>query len=124
MTYQIKDSGERREFETGAVRDREEGKGRYDLLPFLAIRRLAEHFEAGAKKYSERNWEKGIPISSFIDSALRHLSKFILGENDEPHLVAALWNIACAVETLERINLGILPDELNDLPYILQKKEK
>lgn len=29
----IKDSGERRRFETGAVRDISEGKGRFDLLP-------------------------------------------------------------------------------------------
>lgn len=29
----IKDSGERREFETGAVRDIQEGKGRCDLMP-------------------------------------------------------------------------------------------
>ena len=30
---EIKDSGERREFDTGAVRDIQEGKGRMDLLP-------------------------------------------------------------------------------------------
>ena len=29
----IKDSGERREFETGAVRDIQKGKGRCDLMP-------------------------------------------------------------------------------------------
>lgn len=29
----IKDSGERRQFESGAVRDMAEGKGRFDLLP-------------------------------------------------------------------------------------------
>lgn len=34
---QIKDSGERRVFETGAVRDITEGKGRCDLLPFCAV---------------------------------------------------------------------------------------
>ena len=32
----IKDSGSRREFETGAVRDMAEGKGRMDLLPWSA----------------------------------------------------------------------------------------
>ena len=78
--YKVKDSGYRREFNTGAVRDRQEGKGRYDLLPFLALHRLALHFKAGAKKYSERNWEKGIPISSFLDSAMRHISQFMLGK--------------------------------------------
>lgn len=33
----IQDSGNRREFETGAVRDIQEGKGRCDLLPLAVI---------------------------------------------------------------------------------------
>lgn len=36
----IKDSGARREFETGAVRDIHEGKGRCDLLPLDAVSEL------------------------------------------------------------------------------------
>lgn len=64
----IKDSGDRHTFESGAVRDMQEGKGRMDLLPPLGLIRLSKHFEQGAKKYGERNWEKGIPIKSFIDS--------------------------------------------------------
>ena len=36
----IKDSGERREFETGAVRDIQEGKGRCDLLPLVQVAEL------------------------------------------------------------------------------------
>lgn len=39
----IKDSGERREFKTGALRDMQEGKGRCDLLP-LGI--LADRLES------------------------------------------------------------------------------
>ena len=37
----IKDSGNRTEFNTGAVRDLHEGKGRYDLIPWDAIHELA-----------------------------------------------------------------------------------
>lgn len=33
----IKDSGERTQLESGAVRDMHEGKGRMDLLPWAAI---------------------------------------------------------------------------------------
>lgn len=33
----IKDSGKRRKFETGAVRDIQEGKGRCDLLPLDVV---------------------------------------------------------------------------------------
>ena len=68
----IKDSGVRQDFETGSRRDTRDGKGRYDLLPMRAIQRLARHFEGGAKKYGDRNWEKGQPISRYLDSALRH----------------------------------------------------
>ena len=54
----IKDSGDRTEFESGAVRDMHEGKGRFDLLPMCVLMRLAKHYENGSKKYGDRNWEK------------------------------------------------------------------
>jgi hypothetical protein len=103
MTKKIKDSGPRREFKTGAVRDMEEGKGRCDLLPPFALLRLARHFENGAKKYGDRNWEKGVPINSFVDSALRHTFKYMAGMDDEDHLVAAAWNLMCALEIEEKL---------------------
>ena len=89
----ILDSGERTEFASGAVRDMHEGKGRFDLLPMCVLMRLARHYEEGAKKYKPRNWEKGIPASSFADSALRHIVKYLDGWNDEDHLIAAIWNL-------------------------------
>ena len=155
----IKDSGQRREFESGAVRDIVEGKGRCDLVPlssaailifsslspvpdidyidthiekivlkaldeyisrfnegievqerqlskvvqnFLIARgwsrddaflEVSKHYEEGAKKYGEYNWQKGIPCHSYIDSAIRHLMKWCRGDNDEPHDRAFLWNI-------------------------------
>lgn len=98
----IKDSGNRRQFESGAVRDIEEGKGRMDLLPMCALIRLSKHFEAGAKKYNDRNWEKGIPMHSFMDSALRHVAKYMDGATDEDHLCAAAWNLMCAMWTEEK----------------------
>lgn len=106
----IKDSGDRTEFTTGAVRDMHAGKGRMDLLPVTAIIELSKHCENGAIKYGERNVDKGIPQHSFIDSGLRHLFKYLRGDKDENHLVAALWNIAWAVE--QEVN----KPELIDLP--------
>ena len=106
----LKDSGNRREFETGAVRDMQEGKGRCDLLPACALIRLSKHYEAGAMKYEDRNWEKGIPISVMIDSAMRHLLKYMDGQTDEDHLVAVAWNILGAMWMEEK-----RPD-LQDLP--------
>lgn len=106
----LKDSGNRREFETGAVRDMQEGKGRCDLLPACALIRLSKHYEAGAMKYEDRNWEKGIPISVMIDSAMRHLLKYMDGQTDEDHLTAVAWNILGAMWMEEK-----RPD-LQDLP--------
>jgi len=106
----INDSGERTEFETGAVRDLHEGKGRFDLLPMCVLQRLAIHYEKGAKKYAERNWEKGIPAHSFADSALRHMVRYLDGQNDEDHLIAAIWNLCGLAWTEEK------KPELMDIP--------
>lgn len=146
---EILDSGNRREFETGAVRDIQEGKGRCDLMPFDIIAECYErqfgkddntaiifeaiykftksgnpshlydvlsvdepfggysdmflevsvHFEEGANKYGENNWQKGIPVKCYIDSAIRHYLKFQRGDTDEPHDRAFCWNILCAIWT-------------------------
>lgn len=106
----IKDSGQRTEFPTGAVRDMGKNKGRCDLLPMVALLRLSRHYEAGAAKYGLRNWEKGIPVSSFMDSALRHLMCYMAGWDDEDHLAAAAFNVLGAMQMEE-----VWPDML-DLP--------
>ena len=146
----ILDSGNRTEFNTGAVRDIQEGKGRCDLLPldvvggvvynpyygneekllFITLDEfvrsgnpevlvtalhtfcemnhwdrysmalaVAKHMEEGSKKYGERNWEKGIPVSRYIDSATRHLLKHLRGDKDEPHETAFCWNLMCCIWT-------------------------
>lgn len=150
----IKDSGERREFDTEAVRDIQSNKGREDLLPIKQVAELLDceflkniaffqetgntkhleaalvvlsrtvfpdihtmiletaiHMEEGAMKYSERNWQKGIPIHCFMDSGIRHYLKYARGDNDERHDRACVWNVLCALWTLEN------KPELNDFTY-------
>lgn len=107
----IKDSGERTEFLTGAVRDMHEGKGRNDLLPLNAIMELSKHCEEGALKYGEHNIDKGVPFHSLCDSAMRHLMKYMLGWDDENHLRAAAWNIMWLLDE------SVTKPELNDLYY-------
>lgn len=106
----IKDSGDRTVFSTGAVRDMHEGKGRCDLLPACVLLRLARHYENGARKYGDRNWQKGIPCHSFADSAMRHLLKYMDGQTDEDHLIAAIWNLCGLAWTEEKL------PELMDIP--------
>ena len=110
----IKDSGNRTQFQTGAVRDMHQGKGRCDLLPPNALLRLARHFETGSLKYGDRNWELGIPCHSFADSGMRHLLKYMAGNTDEDHLIAAIWNLTCLAETEElRPEMQDIPSRLN-----------
>ncbi len=115
MYNHVEDSGKRQEFNTGSVRDTREGKGRYDLLPPEAIYRLAVHFANGAVKYGDRNWEKGQPLSRYLDSAIRHLFKYLGGSRVEDHLAAAAWNALCCIQTEHWINEGKLPKELDDM---------
>lgn len=138
----IQDSGQRREFATGAVRDIQEGKGRCDLLPLEVVvdiiaepvleginrftktgnsqalenalvifadrafggvpsmlLEVAIHFEEGAKKYGENNWQKGLPASCYVDSAVRHYLKYLRGDTDERHDRAFAWNLMCCIWT-------------------------
>ena len=149
----IVDSGTRRDFGTGAVRDMAEGKGRMDLLPwdvlegwiddgkseaagrfircmamamrgeyqtvsidvaihsfvelafagnrYTAILEYAKHMEAGCAKYGDRNWEHGIPVNVYLDSALRHFIKYVRGDDDERHDRAVLWNLWCCLWTIK-----------------------
>ena len=97
----IKDSGERTEFNTGAVRDMHKGKGDMLSLPMAALLRLSLLYEEGAEKYGRFNYLKGIPLSSFLDSAERHLAKYITGWDDEDHLAAVAFNILGALQMEE-----------------------
>jgi hypothetical protein len=112
----IKDSGERRQFydEDGnprAVRDMSEGKGRMDLLPWAAIMEVSKHAENGSRKYGEHNVDKGIPTHSLCDSGMRHLAKHLDGWDDEPHLLAAAWNLLWAIQ------MEIKHPEMCDVPW-------
>lgn len=145
---EIKDSGNRREFQGGAVRDMWEGKGRFDLIPmgelacatddeffghitrfmtsadsddllraakyvakgngeisdinvYNSLLKLAKHYENGMRKYGKDNWRKGIPLSSYVDSACRHYCKWRSGWEDEDHLSACLFNLLCGAWTCE-----------------------
>ena len=99
----IADSGNRTVYENGFNRDFKEGAGRMDLLPWRAIREVSIHCEMGAKKYGERNIDKGCPQFSLYSSGIRHISKVIDPDPNDPedeitHLRAACWNLLWALE--------------------------
>lgn len=116
-----KDSGERRQFNTGAQRDVVTDKGRYDLISPIMIERLAKLLQRGAEKYNDRNWEKGMPLSVYMDSGMRHLYKFLEGHRDEDHLIAAIWNLQALLHIEEMVKRGALSKDLLDLPNYINK---
>lgn len=60
---------------------------------------VSMHFEEGAEKYGENNWQKGLPVKCYINSAVRHYLKWFRGDTDERHDRAFCWNILCAIWT-------------------------
>jgi hypothetical protein len=117
----LPDSGARSEFSTGAVRDASIGKGLPSRIPPAALRGLARRFEDGAAKYADvdgvPNWQLGVPLSRYYDSAFRHLLAAAEGDTTEEHLSAVLWNISCWIWTEDAIAAGRLPASLDDLPF-------
>ena len=113
---ETKFSGIKDRYKTGGTRDARAGKGRFDLITPIGLKRLAQVYERGATNHGDRNWEKGIPLSRCTDSALRHLNQYLNGEEDEDHLAQAAWNIFAIMHIEEKIQLGKLPKELDDLP--------
>lgn len=114
-TFVTVDSGKRDTFESGAKRDTQDEKPRYDLIPIIPLRRLADLYMRGAKKYGEHNYQKGIPFSRIYSSALRHLHEFAEGLTEEDHLAAVVWNCFSIMFYQDQIEKGKLPKELNDL---------
>lgn len=114
--YPTFDNGQRDEFNTGSRRDTRKGKGRFDLIWSVFIRRLAALMERGAEKYGDWNWSKGQPVMRSIDSLLRHTYAVIERQDDEDHLAAIAFNAMSIMYVLVSIRLGRLPEELDDRP--------
>ena len=75
---------------------------------YTTILEVAKHFEDGCNKYGERNWEKGIPVNRYIDSAVRHYIKHLRGDTDEMHDRAFVWNILCCIWTINHFGEGFV----------------
>lgn len=119
-----KDSQKHQTFPSGAKRNSQEGKGRFDLIsPFIFLS-LAFRLEDGVSIYGARNWEKGIPLSRFVSAAFRHLIQASYGMVDEDHWGGVIYNVMCLKHGIEMIESGKWPDELNDLPNHSKELER
>lgn len=113
--FTTKDSGQREDFPTGARRDTQDGKPRFDLIPVCSLRRLADLYASGAVKYGEGNYERGMPFKRVYASLLRHVYAWAEGDRTEDHAAAIAWNAFALMLYEERINQGRLPAELDDM---------
>lgn len=120
----VQDSGAREEFSTGSRRDTQTGKGRPDLIPPYPMERLAKHYENGANKYGDRNWEKGQPLMRYIASAKRHITDIEKGMTDEDHFAAVIWNIMAFMHTQYMIEHFVLPQELDNYKEAVEQYRK
>ena len=95
--FTVKDSGARRQFESGMVRDITDGKTDYALvLDGPMFERWAVHLTKGAAKYEKRNWMKAEgreEYERFRESAFRHFLQWYRGETDEDHAAAVIFNM-------------------------------
>ena len=68
------------------------------MLPFSAMEPVIRVYMFGKKKYAKDNWRKGMAWSRAFNSAMRHLTTWWEGEDNDPesglsHLAHAAWNV-------------------------------
>lgn len=110
MTLNSADPGTK-SFSTGAVRSDDADNTRYDLISPIGLRRLAETCREGAEKYSDFNWEKGMPVGEMLNHGIKHLFEYLAGDRSEDHLAHAAWNCMAAMHSEElwpELNAGTL----------------
>lgn len=59
------------------------GKPRYDLIPTGPLEEVARLYTFGARKYGERNWEKGLSFGRVFGALMRHAWAYWRGENSD-----------------------------------------
>ena len=125
-----KGQGEMEINENGVKRESNKGRGRFDLIPYEALEELAKWYEAGAEKYGDRNWEKGISVKDCMNRMARHSAKACNGWLDEgpfAHLAAVIWNAMAAITGIKRnpyTNDFFRDDYLNILGLMKITQEK
>lgn len=82
-----------KQFESGAIRSNDADDVRYDLITPIGLRRLAETYAAGAIKYGDDNWLKGMPAAECLNHCMKHIEQWRSGDRSEDHLSHAAWNL-------------------------------
>lgn len=88
-------------FSTGAVRSNDVEEFRYDLITPIGLRRVAQAYAEGADKYTDYNWERGMPVGDLLNHAIAHIYQYLSGDRSEDHLGHASWNCMAACHSEE-----------------------
>ena len=89
----------------------DEGKTRLELLPPELLFAVAEILTVGAKKYGDRNWEKGMSWSRVFGALMRHAwswwggkgpttRSFLFDDVDLETSRSHLWHAGCCIAFL------------------------
>ena len=81
----------------------DQGKSRWDLLPFRATEQIVKVVTFGATKYGPDNWRNNPQHERFVSATFRHLYSWITGEKNDPesglsHLAHAMCNLMFLLE--------------------------
>lgn len=88
---------------------------RFDLIPTGPLWKVAELYGRGAKKYAERNWERGYDWHLSYAAMMRHANAFWSGvdvdaETGAPHLASVVFHALALME------YGVTHPEFDDRP--------
>jgi hypothetical protein len=102
LSYAVKDSGQRQQFDSGSLRDTTTGKVDYSrVLDGPLFERLAAHLTAAETKYPDYapgkpNWtliSTEEELVRYRKSAVRHFWQWYRGDTDEDHFAATVFNL-------------------------------
>lgn len=91
-----------RTFDSGSVRDSDEGKPMVNSIPAYVRLRYGEHMSKNAQKYAKNNWVLGQPDDVILDSLHRHLAQWENDERSEDHLSALFFAVIMLMQNENR----------------------
>lgn len=95
----------------------DQGKAPLSLIPRAALVAEAQVLAFGKQKYDAWNWAKGMEWSRLLDAALRHITAYADGENND--VESSLNHLAHA-----RCCLGFLLDYVESHPELDDRRKR
>lgn len=94
--------GNTRVFDSGSEREDDSAKPLVNHLDPYVRMRFGYLLRNGLNKYPKGNWRLGQPTETALESLHRHLAKFEMGDVDEDHLSAIIFNVQLIMKNEEK----------------------